>query len=260
MSILEDIKLLKTEIKKNEENSVTFIIEPFCPGFGTTIGHALRRILLSSLKGSAPTSLKIEGVTHEFSTIKGVREDVVDIVLNIKQLNVRSFSEEPEILKLSKKGHGVVTAADFQKNSQIKILEPDKVIAHLDSGAKLIMEVVIEQGSGYVPVEKRKDEKLPPGTIAIDAIYNPVKKMSYEVVNTRVGGMTNYDKLILNISTNGSVTPENALRKALEIVIKYFSQIQLPKSKITSTDKKISMSKKPKIKKKKALKTPKIKK
>lgn len=227
MSILENVKLLTTTITKEELNSATFVIEPFHPGYGVTIGHALRRILLSSLKGAAITSVKIEEVTHEFSTIKGVKQDVVDIILNLKQIYVKSHSAEPVTLKLSKTGPAELTAKDFVKNSQVEILNPEAPVATLDKGAKLNMELTVEQGMGYVPVEKRKDEQLPLGTIAIDAIYNPIKKISYEIVNTRVGGMTNYDKLILNITTNGSITPGEALKNAVDVSIQYFNQIRM---------------------------------
>lgn len=259
MLILEDIKLLKTTINKTEANSAVFLIEPFFPGYGVTIGHTLRRILLSSLQGSAITDVRIQGANHEFTTINGVKEDVVDIILNLKQLAVKSYSEEPVSLKLNKKGPGTIKASDFSKNSQIEILEKDYIIANLDKNGKLEMEITIKQGTGYVPVEKRKDEKLPLGTIAIDAIYNPIKKISYEVLNTRVGGMTNYDKLILNITTNGSISPEEAFYKALDITIKYFSQI-LPKDSNNKKKKEdlIKINKIKKIKKPKKSKINKV--
>lgn len=246
MSIIEDINLLASKIIKKEENSATFEFEPFFPGYGVTIGHALRRVLLSSLHGSAITSVKIEGVTHEFSTIKGVKEDVTEIILNLKHLTVTSHSEEPVNLRFSKKGPAKVTASDFGKNSQVEILDPAEHIATLEKNAKLNMEIIVEQGYGYVPVEKR-DEKLPLGTIAIDAIFNPVKKISYHVVNTRVGGKTDYDKLILNITTTGTISPEEALAQSVKILKNYFEKISPSKpdnKKISKQTKKTAKTKK----------------
>lgn len=224
MSLIEDIKLLQTKVNKEDDNSATFEFEPFFPGYGMTIGHALRRVLLTSLHGSAITSVKIDSVTHEFSTLKGVKEDVIEIILNLKHLIVKSHSEEPVVLKLSKKGPGIVAAKDFAKNAQIEILDPSQHIATLDKSAKFDMEVTVEQGYGYVPVEKR-DEKMPLGTIAIDAIYNPVKKINYKVENTRVGGKTDYDKLILEITTTGTITPEEALSESVSILQEYFTKV-----------------------------------
>ncbi len=242
MSIIEDIKLLQTKITKGENNSATFEFEPLFPGYGVTIGHALRRILLTSLHGSAATSVKIDGVTHEFSTIKGVKEDVTEIILNLKHLFVKSHSKDPVVLKLSKTGPGIITAKDFTKNAQIDILGPEQHIATLEKGAKINMEVTIEQGYGYVPVEKR-DEKLPLGNIAIDAIYNPIKKINYTVENTRVGGKTDYDKLTINITTTGTVSPEEALNESINLLTSYFDKIlptakKTPKSKTNRKEKK----------------------
>lgn len=231
MSIIEDIKLLQSKTTKKDENSAIFEFEPLFPGYGVTIGHALRRVLLTSLHGSAITSVKIDGVTHEFSTIKGIKEDITEIILNLKHLFVKSHSEDSVVLKLNKKGPGKVTAADFTKNAQVEILDTTQHIATLEKNAKLSMEVTIEQGYGYVPVEKR-EEKLPLGSIAIDAIYNPVKKISYEVLNTRVGGKTDYDKLILSITTTGTITPEDALNESISLLTSYFEKIT-PKNKTT---------------------------
>ena len=243
MSIIDDIKLLQTKITKKQDNSATFEMEPFFPGYGITIGHTLRRILLSSLHGSAITSVKIDGVTHEFSTIKGVKEDMTEIILNLKHFAVKSFSQEPITLKLNKKGPCIIKASDFSKNAQVEILDPEQYIATLDKNAKISMEATVEQGYGYVPVEKRT-EKLPLGTIAIDAIFNPVKKINYTVNNTRVGGKTDYDKLTLEITTTGTISPEDALSESIKLFTEYMSKISIKNNKKTATKK--SKSKKSK--------------
>ena len=226
MSILSDTDLIKVNYKKGkDENVATIIIEPLMPGYGLTLGHALRRILLSSLSGAAITSVKINDVSHEFSTIKGVKEDVVDIILNLKNIRFKMHSDEPVTIKLSKKGPGQVKAGDFDKNSSIEIINKDQLIANLDKSGKIICEAIVKKGTGYEPVEKRKDEKLPHGTIAVDSIFTPVKKIHYNVENTRVGGMTNYDKIILDITTDGSITPEKAFYTANKILIEHFEKI-----------------------------------
>jgi len=246
MSIINDIDLANVKIIKNETNSATFIFEPLFPGYGVTIGHALRRVLLSSLQGSAITNVKIDGTTHEFTTIKGVREDVMDIILNLKHLVIKSYSDEPVVLKLQKKGPGKVTAEDFVKNSQIEILDPGQYIATLEKDGKLNLQVTVEKGFGYVPIEKREEKtKTEIGNIAIDAIYNPVKKINYQVENTRVGSATDYNKLILNITTNGTITPEEALKLAIEILTNYLAKL-IPS---VPTEKKV-LAKKAKIQKK----------
>lgn len=237
MAIIDDIKLLKSKIIKKENNEATFEFGPFFPGYGVTIGHALRRVLLSSLPGCAITSVKFTGATHEFTTIKGVKEDVTEIILNLKHLTVKSHSKEPVMLKLSKKGPGVVTASDFSKNSQAEILDKDQPIAHLEKDGKLEMEIRVEQGYGYVPVEKM-EEKMPLGTIAIDAIYNPIKKINYEVENTRVGEETDYNKLTINITTNGTISPEEAFNKAVDLLLNHYESIKLPEEKKKTKTKK----------------------
>lgn len=229
MTITNDIDLAKVKvIKKNDNNSI-FEIEPLSPGYGVTLGHALRRVLLSSLKGTAVTSVKFENTTHEFSTIKGVKEDVMDIILNLKHLTLKLLGDEPVTLKLSKKGPGKVLAKDFKKDAQVEILDPEFHIATLEKDGKLNMEITVEKGYGYVPVESRQDVKLPLGTIAIDAIFNPVKKINYNVENTRVGGETNYNKLTIDISTNGTITPEDAYQTSVKLLLDYLSIIQTKK-------------------------------
>lgn len=226
MSILSDTDLLKVSyLKGKDQSSGSFVLEPLSPGYGYTIGHSLRRVLLSSLEGAAISSVKIDGATHEFSTIAGVKEDIVDIVLNLKSLRLRLDGNEPTVLKIEKKGPGIVTAKDFDKNSLVTIVDPEHMIATLDKNAKFSMEVTVKKGRGYEPVEQRKEEKLPLGSIAIDSVFTPIKKINYEVENTRVEGMTNYDKLTLDITTDGSISPEEAFKSATQIIVEHFSLI-----------------------------------
>jgi DNA-directed RNA polymerase subunit alpha len=202
-----------------------FFIEPFERGFGTTIGNSLRRILLSSLEGSAVTSIKIEGVDHEFSTIKGVMEDVTDIVLNIKSLVIRLHDDEPKIMSVSANKAGVVTAADIVTDPSIDVINKDLVLATLTEKVNFSMEMVVENGRGYAPASERIaaadrfDQEV--GRIILDTVYSPVTRVRYTTENTRVGQRTNYDKLILEIWTDGTITPEMALVEAAKILRKH---------------------------------------
>ena len=202
-----------------------FFIEPFERGFGTTIGNSLRRILLSSLQGSAVTSIKIEGVDHEFSSIKGVIEDVTDIVLNVKSLVIRLNDEGPKIMNVSANKVGVITAADIISDPSIEVINKDLVLATLTEKVKYEMEMVVESGRGYMPASERIaaadrfDQEV--GRIMLDTIYSPVTRVRYTTENTRVGQRTNYDKLILEIWTNGTITPEMALVEAAKILRKH---------------------------------------
>lgn len=199
-------------------------IEPCYPGYGTTLGNALRRVLLSSLPGSAVTAVKISGADHEFSTLDGVKEDVVDLLLNIKQLRLLVHSAEPVKFYLKVTGEKVVTAADISATSDVEILSKDLHLATLtDKKANLEIEFTAQQGRGYIPVENRDDEKLEIGTIAVDAIYTPVKRVGYVVENVRVGQVTNFDKLILDVETDGSMTPLEAVKESSRILINHFS-------------------------------------
>lgn len=221
--MLHEIKL--PEIKKLESkgNLTVFAIEPLHPGYGMTLGNSLRRVLLSSLEGAALTSVKIEGVLHEFATIPNVKEDVVEIIMNLKRVRVKSISDETEYLTLSASGAGKVTAASIKNNQNVEILNPDMEIATLDNkNAKLEMELRVDRGRGYVTVEKRKKEKLGVGFIALDALYSPIRRVHYNVESTRVGQMTNLDKLVLEIETDGTVTPEEALKRAAELLVEHF--------------------------------------
>lgn len=196
----------------------TLVAEPLERGFGVTLGNALRRVLLSSLQGAAVTAIQIEGVLHECSTLPGVREDVTDIILNLKSLSVRSHTEIPRKLKLVAEGPCTVTAGMIEAHGDIEILDPDHVICTLDAGAKVVMELTIEVGKGYVPASQRATENLAIGLILLDANFSPVKRVSYHVENTRVGQVTDYDKLFMQVETNGFVKPEDAVALAARIL------------------------------------------
>jgi len=197
-----------------------FTIEPLEPGFGYTLGNSLRRTLLSSIPGAAVTQVKIDGVLHEFSTIDGVSEDVTNIVLNLKELVIRSENEEPSTVHLRVTGPATVTAGDIELPAGVEILNPDKVIATLNKNATLSMELRVQQGRGYVPAASAAKEAI--GTIPIDALYSPVKRVTYEVEPTRVEQMTNYDRLILDVETDGSISPSNALSAAGSTLVNLF--------------------------------------
>ncbi len=196
----------------------TIIAEPLERGFGATLGNALRRILLSSLQGAAVTSVRIDGVLHEFAAIPGVREDVTDIVLNIKQIAVRMHGEGTKRLSLTAKGPGEVTAGQIQVSGDIEIMNPELVLCTLDDGATLGMEFTVDIGRGYVPASVNRPEDAPIGLIPVDAIYSPVHRVAYRVEPTRVGQVTDYDRLILQVETNGTVTPEDAVALAARIL------------------------------------------
>ncbi len=221
--MLHEIHLPALKVVKEAGNIATFSVEPLFPGYGMTLGNSLRRVILSSLPGAAITGVKIEGVNHEFSTIKDIKEDVVEIILNLKKVCVKSFSDDVITLHLSASGEGIVTAKSFEKNADVEIVNPDQVIATLDSkSAKLEMEVQIEKGRGYVPVEKRDGGKLGIGVIAIDALYSPIRRVRYNVESTRVGQMTDLDKLVIEVETNGVITPSEAMAQASEILVDHF--------------------------------------
>ena len=197
---------------------VKFSAEPFERGYGITIGNSLRRVLLSSIMGAAITSVKIDGVDHEFSTIRGVKEDTTEIILNLKKVVLRMDDDRPRMLKIEKKGEGVITAGDIVHDGGVEIVNPEHHIATLSEEAKLYMEMKAKVGRGYVPWERNLEDDDPIGTIPIDAIYSPVKKVSYNVTPARVGHRTDYDKLIMEIITNGSVPALDALAFAAKIV------------------------------------------
>ena len=196
----------------------TFVAEPLERGFGLTLGNALRRVLLSSLQGAAVTSIKIENVLHEFSSLAGVREDVTDIVLNVKQIAIRMQGEGPKRLQLSATGPAEVKAGDIAVSGDIEVMNPDLVICHLDEGATLNMELTADTGKGYVPAASNRPADAPIGLIPVDALYSPVRQVSYKVENTRVGQELDYDKLTLSIETDGTITPEDAVAYAARIL------------------------------------------
>lgn len=216
----ELIKPTKLDVVSGTDPSrtATVVAEPLERGFGLTLGNALRRILLSSLQGAAVTALQIDGVLHEFSSIPGVREDVTDIVLNMKGLAIRMHVEGPKRMTLKKAGPGEVTAGDIETGPDIEIMNPDLVICHLDKGANLSMELTVETGKGYVAASQNRPEDGPIGLIPIDAVFSPVRKVAYKVDNTRVGQVTDHDKLSVEVTTNGSVTPEDSLALAARIL------------------------------------------
>ena len=212
------IKPSKLNIKSSEDKSVfTFTAEPLEKGYALTIGNALRRILLSSLQGAAITAIQIDGVLHEFSSIKGVREDVTDIVLNLKSLPLKIMSDGPKKLILDVTGPGEIKAKDIQPNSEVTILNPDLVICHLDENTKFHMELIANTGKGYSPSEKNKMDDAPLGLIAIDSLFSPVKKVSYKVENAREGKSLDYDKLAMVVETDGSIAAEDAVAYAARI-------------------------------------------
>ena len=200
------------------ERTATIVAEPFERGFGLTLGNALRRVLLSSLQGAAVTAVQIEGVLHEFSSIPGVREDVTDIVLNIKGIGFRMSAETSKRLTLKATGPGEVKAGDIETTGDIEVMNPDLVLCHLDKGAKLNMELTIEMGKGYVPASQNRMEDSPIGLIPIDSVFSPVRKVAYKVENTRVGQVTDHDKLSLDVTTNGAVSPDDAVALAARIL------------------------------------------
>jgi DNA-directed RNA polymerase subunit alpha len=195
-----------------------FSAEAFERGFGTTVGNSLRRVLLSSLTGAAVTTVRIEGVLHEFSTVPGVTEDVTAIILNIKSLRFKLHTDKAKTVRLRKKGPGEAKGADITHDADLVILNPELHIATLDKEAVLDMEMVVKPGRGYVPAERNKEEGLPIGVLAVDSIYSPVKRVNFQVENARVGRMTDYDKLMLEIWTDGSITPRDALSEAASIL------------------------------------------
>jgi len=195
-----------------------FVVEPLERGYGTTLGNSLRRILLSSLPGAAATSVKIEGVLHEFSTVPGVVEDVTEIILNLKRLSLKIHSDEEKTLTIDAEGPGVITAADIRTDSDVDILNPDLHIATLAEGAKLFMEITANRGRGYVPADRNKNEDMEIGVIPIDSIYTPIERVNYTVENTRVGQVTNYDKLTLEVWSDGSIRPDEAVSLGAKIL------------------------------------------
>jgi len=210
----------KPRVVKEEDTSASFEIDGLFPGYGHTLGNSLRRIILSSLTGAAITSVKIDGVPHEFSTIDGVQEDVITILLNLKRVRFSMTGNEPQVLTLNAKGAGVITAKDIETTGQVEVLNPEQHIAELTTkSSALSMELTVEKGLGYVPRELREEEKAEIGTIQLDATFTPIRRVNYEVENMRVGDRTDFNRLRIFIETDGAVTPREALERSIEIMI-----------------------------------------
>jgi DNA-directed RNA polymerase subunit alpha len=209
-----------------------FSAEAFERGFGITIGNALRRVLLSSIEGAAVTAIKIPGVLHEFSTIPGVKEDVVEIILNVKQLRVKLFSDTPKVVSIHVKGPKEVKGKNISSGSQVEILNPDQHIATLGKGVDFKMELTVKKGRGYSPSERNKEEDEPVDLIAVDSLFSPIKKVNFRVENARVGRSTDYDRLILEIWTDGNITPQQALTQAADIISEHIALFSLEKESV----------------------------
>lgn len=205
--------------------SATFSVEPLHTGYGMTLGNSLRRVLLSSIAGAAVTAFKIEGASHEFTTVPGVKEDVVDIMLNLKSVRFRVFAEEPQTLRITKKGKGTITAKDIQTNADVEVVNPDQIIATVDdSKSNFVMDLTVEVGRGYRPIEEGAKQK-PSDMIAVDAVFSPVLRVRYKVENTRVGQITDLDKLNITIDTDASITPRDAFEEAAAILVNQYTAL-----------------------------------
>ena len=213
-------------IEENNANSATFDIEPLHAGYGNTLGNSLRRVLLSSIEGAAIVAFRIEGASHEFTTIPGVKEDAIDIMLNIKNVRLKSFSDEPVELRLEKKGAGPVTAGDIKTTADVQVINPEQVICNIDDPKKsVLIDLVVETGRGYQTIEDSSSKRIHSDMIAVDAIFSPVLRVRYKVENTRVGQETNLDKLLLSIETDGSMSPREAFEEAAAILVNQYTAL-----------------------------------
>ncbi len=219
---IEKPKIERVESGENKRYG-KFVLEPLERGFGQTLGNSLRRVLLNSLPGVAVTNVRIEGVQHEFSTVPGVKEDVAEIILNLKNLSAKLFTDQPKTVMIDAYGEGVVTAADIKADEEVEIVSTDLHIATLSEGAHLQMQMTLEKGRGYVSAERNKQPSMPIGVIPIDSIFTPIRKVSYAVEDTRVGQITDYDKLTLEVWTNGSILPEEATGMAAQILTEHLT-------------------------------------
>ena len=209
----------------HSETSATFGIEPLHSGYGMTLGNSLRRVLLSSISGAAITAFKIEGITHEFTTVNGVKEDVIDIMMNLKSIRFKVYADEPQTIRITKTGKGPVTAKDIKTTSEVEVVNPKQIIATLDDDkAKFVMDIVVEKGRGYRTIEEGAAKK-PSDMIAVDAIFSPVLRVRYKVENTRVGQITDLDKLIITIDTDGSISPRDSFEEAAAILINQYTAL-----------------------------------
>ena len=215
-----------SRVTDHDAMSATFTIEPLHPGYGMTLGNSLRRVLLSSIAGAAITSFRINGVSHEFTTVKGVKEDVVAVMLNLKGIRFKVYSDEPQILTLTKKGKGPVKAKDIQTNADVEIVNPDHVIAHIDDDkSSLTMEITVETGRGYRALDEQGSNRKISDMIMLDALFTPVLRVRYKVENTRVGQMTDLDRLLITIDTDGSITPRDAFEEAAAILVNQYTAL-----------------------------------
>lgn len=213
-------------ITDHNPTSATFTIEPLHTGYGMTLGNSLRRVLLSSVAGAAVTAFRIDGVSHEFTTVKGIKEDAVAMMLNLKGIRFKVFSDEPVVLRLSKKGKGVVKAKDIEKNADVEIVNPDQVIATIDDDKTTFsMELVVETGRGYRPLDEQGDNKKISDMIMLDALFTPVLRVRYKVENTRVGQITDLDRLLLTVDTDGSITPRDAFEEAAALLVNQYTAL-----------------------------------
>ena len=214
------------EIQDLSDNVATFVVKPLEPGYGNTLGNSLRRVLLSSINGAAIVAFKIDGVSHEFTSIEGVKEDVVDIMLNLKNIKFKAHTDSPVELRLEKTGAGVITAADIQASADMEVVNPDQIIATIDDAkTKFVMDLVVESGHGYRTIEESSEDRIHSDMIAVDAIFTPVLRVRYKVDNTRVGQVSNLDKLNITIETDGSLSPREAFEQASAILANQYTAL-----------------------------------
>lgn len=213
------------KVDDHSATSATFVVEPLHTGYGMTLGNSLRRVLLSSIAGAAAVAFKIEGITHEFTTVEGVKEDVVDIMLNLKQVRFTIHGDDPQTVRIEKNKKGAITAADIKTTDQVEVVNSDQLIATLDSNKPFIMDIVVESGRGYRTIEATPASNLPSDMIVIDAIFSPVTRVRYKVESTRVGQMTDLDKLLLTVDTDGSLTPQEAFEEAAAILVNQYTAL-----------------------------------
>lgn len=214
------------EVKDLSENSATFVVSPIEPGYANTLGNSLRRVLLSSIQGAAIVAFKVEGVSHEFTTVPGVKEDVVDIMLNLKNIKFKAHTDEPVELRLEKTGVGVITAADIASNADVEVVNPDQIIATIDDAkTKFAMDLVVESGHGYKTIEESSENRIHSDMIALDAVFSPVLRVRYKVDNTRVGQNSNLDRLDLTVETDGSLSPRDAFEQAAAVLVNQYTAL-----------------------------------
>ncbi|MCC6934282.1 MAG: DNA-directed RNA polymerase subunit alpha [Candidatus Yanofskybacteria bacterium] len=235
-------------VVRKEGTTTVFEIGPLMPGYGATVANPLRRVLLSSLEGAAVTSLKIKGVDHEFAAIPGVQEDIIQIILNLKKLRFRAFTSDPVVLNVSAKGETTITGEDIQLTSDVELCNPEQVICTVtDKKVTLDMELTIEKGRGYVSVEQRQKEKLPIGVIAVDAAFSPVRLVNFTIEDVRVGQRIDFNKIVMEVQTDGSIQPEQAMKEAATILADHFNvvaQIAVPEPEAKPAKKAAKKSKK----------------